>query len=159
MWLLRVDSKAPGSGGFLLSSGPFVFSLLFLCPPLKCQCSWSSTSLFSASTLFLGYLIYPHGFNSHLMTSEIASSLNFRFIDNNNNSNSVARMSGWLSPLSVQLLTSAQVMILWFMGSSPASDSGLAVWSLLGILPVSLPFCPSLTMCSISLSLSLSLSK
>ena len=43
-------------------------------------------------------------------------------------------LPGWLSQLSVWLLTSAQVMILWFMGSSSTSGSVLAGWSLLEIL-------------------------
>ena len=40
---------------------------------------------------------------------------------------------------SVELLTSAQVMISWFVGSSAVSGSVLTVWSLLGILSFSLP--------------------
>ena len=49
--------------------------------------------------------------------------------------------SGWLTLLSIRLLISAQVMILRFMGLSPASGSVLTVWSLLGILspPLSAP--------------------
>ena len=47
-------------------------------------------------------------------------------------------MPGWLSRLRVQLLVLAQVMILWFVGSSPTLGSELTAWSLLGIL--SLPF-------------------
>ena len=34
---------------------------------------------------------------------------------------------GWLSWLSIQLLTSAQVMISWFMGLSPVSGSVLTM--------------------------------
>ena len=49
---------------------------------------------------------------------------------------------GWLSWLSVRLLFSAQVMISWFTGSSPASGSVLTARSLLGILPASLPAPP-----------------
>ena len=41
---------------------------------------------------------------------------------------------GWLSRLSVRLLTSAQVMISWFMGSSLELGSTLTVQRLLGIL-------------------------
>ena len=50
----------------------------------------------------------------------------------------------WVSR-SVKRLTWAQVMILRFMGLSPASGSGLTVRSLLGILPLSLSLslCPS----------------
>ena len=43
-------------------------------------------------------------------------------------------MPGRLSRLSASLLTSAQVMISWFVSSSPSSGSGLTVWSLLEIL-------------------------
>ena len=50
---------------------------------------------------------------------------------------------GWLSRLSDQLLTPAQVMISRFVGSSPASGSALTVWSLLLILSLSLSLCPS----------------
>ena len=53
------------------------------------------------------------------------------------------RAPGWLSWLSVWLLISAQVMILWFLGSNPMSGSVLTAWSLLGIL--SLPLCSSPT--------------
>ena len=57
---------------------------------------------------------------------------------------------GWFSGLSLQLLISAQVMISGFVSSSPASDSTLAVQSLLGILSL----CPSPAhMLSFSLSL------
>ena len=49
---------------------------------------------------------------------------------------------GWLGPLSIPLLISVLVTILWFMGLSPKSGSVLvAERSLLGILPL----CPSLT--------------
>ena len=53
--------------------------------------------------------------------------------------------SGWLSWLSVQLLVSAQVMIIKFMRLSPALGSVLAARSLLGILslPLSVSLCPS----------------
>ena len=50
---------------------------------------------------------------------------------------------GWLSRLSSQLLISAQVLISWFMGSSPMTGSVLIVWSLLWIL--CLPLCSSPT--------------
>ena len=50
---------------------------------------------------------------------------------------------GWLSQLSVQLLVSTQVMISWFVSSNPALGSALTVQSLLGILSLSLPLCPS----------------
>ena len=39
---------------------------------------------------------------------------------------------------SVEHPTSAQVMIPWFMSSSPMSGSVLTVWSLLGVLSLSL---------------------
>ena len=44
---------------------------------------------------------------------------------------------GWLSGLSVELLASAQVVISWFVSSSPALGSALAVQNLLGILSLS----------------------
>ena len=49
----------------------------------------------------------------------------------------------------VQLLVSAQVMILRFVSSGPTSGSALAVWSLLGILslPLSLPLPHSCCLC------------
>ena len=53
---------------------------------------------------------------------------------------------GWLNRLSVQLLISAQVTILPFV------KSALTVWSLLGILSLSLSAPPSLPL-SLSLSL------
>ena len=40
---------------------------------------------------------------------------------------------------SVKCLTSAQVMISWFVSSSPASGSVLTVWSLLEILTLTAP--------------------
>ena len=49
---------------------------------------------------------------------------------------------GWLSQLSVQLLISAQVMILCFVRSSPASGSAMSAQSLLGIHSLSLSLCP-----------------
>ena len=57
--------------------------------------------------------------------------------------------TGWLSQLSVQLLISAQVMILWFVSSSPASGSSPTAQSLLGILslPLSLPLPCLLSFC------------
>ena len=61
---------------------------------------------------------------------------------------------GWLSRLSVWLLIPAQVMISGFVSSSPASNSALTVWSLLGILPLSLSAPPLLV-----LSLSLTINK
>ena len=61
---------------------------------------------------------------------------------------------GWLSRLSLWLLILAQVMISQFVGSSPTSGSSLTVWSLLGILSLSLPYS-----CSLSLSLSLKINK
>ena len=60
---------------------------------------------------------------------------------------------GWLSPLSIQLLISAQVRISQFMSSSPALGSVLAVQSLLGIL--SLPAPPLLHTLSLSLQINL----
>ena len=52
---------------------------------------------------------------------------------------------GWFGRLSVRLLISAQVMISWFVGLSPASGSVMIAWSLLGILslPLFLPLPPS----------------
>ena len=52
---------------------------------------------------------------------------------------------GRLSPLSVRLLVSAQVVISQFVGSSPVSGSVLIVWSLLGIFSLSLSL--SLSLC------------
>ena len=52
-------------------------------------------------------------------------------------------MPGWFGPLDVQLLISAQVMILQFMSLSPTSGSELTVWNLLGILSVPVSLCPS----------------
>ena len=52
---------------------------------------------------------------------------------------------GWLSWLSIQLLTSAWVMISRFVRSSPTSGSVLTAWSLLGILSPSLSL--SLSLC------------
>ena len=49
---------------------------------------------------------------------------------------------GWLNQLSVQFLISAQVMISWFVSSSPALGSVLTAWSLLGILSPSLSALP-----------------
>ena len=63
----------------------------------------------------------------------------------------------WLSPLSVCLLISAEAMISWFVGSSPASGSALTVRNLLGILSPSLSL--PLPCCSLSLCLSLSQNK
>ena len=51
-------------------------------------------------------------------------------------------MPGWLRWLSIQLLISAQVMISWFMSSSPASGCALTVRSLLEILSLPLSLCP-----------------
>ena len=64
--------------------------------------------------------------------------------------------SGWLSRLSIRLLMSAQVMISWFVGSSPAWGTALTAWSLLGILslPLSLSLsAPPLLKLSLSFSL------
>ena len=47
----------------------------------------------------------------------------------------------WFSQLSISLLISAQVIISWFVGSSPTLGSALTAWNLLGILSgLSLPF-------------------
>ena len=62
---------------------------------------------------------------------------------------------GWLSQLSIRLLVLAQVMISWFLSSSPRLGSALSSQSLLGD-----SFSPSLSApppLSLSLSLSLSL--
>ena len=59
---------------------------------------------------------------------------------------------GGHSRLSTQLLVLAQVMNSWFMGSSPELGSVLTVWSLFGILSLSLSLslspslCPSLAL-------------
>ena len=50
-----------------------------------------------------------------------------------------AGVPGWLSPLSVRLLVSAQVMISWLVGSSPTSGSVLAEKGLFGILSLCPP--------------------
>ena len=60
---------------------------------------------------------------------------------------------GWLSQLSIQLLTSVQVVISWFVSLSPTSGSALTAQSLLGILSLSLS-APPLLARSLSLSLS-----
>ena len=51
---------------------------------------------------------------------------------------------GWLSQFSIWLLILVQVMISWFLRSSPKSGSMLTAWSLLRILslPLSLPLPP-----------------
>ena len=61
---------------------------------------------------------------------------------------------GWLSQLSIRLLILAQVLISWFVISSPESGSEPDRQSLLGVLslPLSLPL-----PCSLTHSLSLSL--
>ena len=55
---------------------------------------------------------------------------------------------GWFSWLSIQLLISAQVMIPGLWDQAPVLDS-VQVWSLLKILPLSLPpsLCLSLSFC------------
>ena len=58
---------------------------------------------------------------------------------------------GWLSRLSLRLLTSNQVKFSRFVGSSPALGSVLTVRSRLEILSLSLSLCPSSTP-SLSLS-------
>ena len=60
-----------------------------------------------------------------------------------------AGLPGWLSPLSIQLLISAQVMISQSVGSSPVTGSVLAAWSLLGIISPH-PLCLSLLTHSLS---------
>ena len=54
--------------------------------------------------------------------------------------------AGWLSRLSLRLLTSAQVLISLLVGSSPTLRSMLIVGSLLGILSPSLSAPPLLTL-------------
>ena len=54
----------------------------------------------------------------------------------------------WHSLLSIRLLISAQVMISWFVSSSPTWGSALMAWSLLGILSLLLS-APHL-LCSLS---------
>ena len=63
---------------------------------------------------------------------------------------------GWLIQLSVQLLISAQGMVLRFVRTRPVLVSALTVWSLLGIFspPLSLPL-----PCSHELALSLKINK
>ena len=51
----------------------------------------------------------------------------------------ISKVPGWLIRLSIGLLFSAQVMILWFSSLSPKLGSTLAVQSLLGILSPALP--------------------
>ena len=60
---------------------------------------------------------------------------------------------GWFSWLYVSFLTLAQVTILGFVGSSPASSSALTVRSLLGILSLSLSLCSHPCSCSLSLKI------
>ena len=72
----------------------------------------------------------------------------------------ISGVPGWLSWLINGLLISAQVMISWFIGLSPASDFVLTTQSLLGILSL----CPSPThvhmdTCSVSLSLKINITK
>ena len=55
-------------------------------------------------------------------------------------------MPGWHSPLSVQRLISAEVMISGFMSLSPVSGSALTVQSLLGILSLLLSAPPLLVL-------------
>ena len=43
-------------------------------------------------------------------------------------------MGTWVAQLSIRLLISAQVIISWFVRSSPHRALGLKVWSLSGIL-------------------------
>ena len=62
----------------------------------------------------------------------------------------------WLSWSSIWLLISAQVMIWWFVRSSPTSGSVLTVQSLLGILPLPLS-APLLLVCTRAHTHSLSL--
>ena len=52
-------------------------------------------------------------------------------------------VAGWLRQLRVQLLISPQDMTSLSIGSSPTLGSALRVWSLLGILSLSLSLCPS----------------
>ena len=65
---------------------------------------------------------------------------------------------GWLSWLSIWLLISAQVMISWFVSSSPKTGSALTVQSLLGILSPSLS-APLLLVLSLMHSPSLKINK
>ena len=66
--------------------------------------------------------------------------------------NTATGAPGWFSRLIVWLLVSAQVMISWFVSSSPESGSVLRVWSLLGVLSLSLSLCPN-SACSVSLKI------
>ena len=69
-------------------------------------------------------------------------------------------VSGWLSRLSIQLLISAQVMILQFMGSSPTLGSALTAENLLGILSLSAtPPCIHMHVRSLSLKINKLLKK
>ena len=62
----------------------------------------------------------------------------------------VSRVPGWLSRLKHPTLVSAQGMTSRFVGLSPTLGSTLAMWSLLGILSLSLSLCPS-PACTVSL--------
>ena len=55
-----------------------------------------------------------------------------------------ANYGAWMAQL-VKCQTSAQVMIFWFMSSSPTSGSLLSVQHLLWILCTPLSLCPSPT--------------
>ena len=52
----------------------------------------------------------------------------------------------WLSWLSIRFLVSAQVVISWFVGLSPALGSTLVILGLLGILSPSLSVLPLLVL-------------
>ena len=54
---------------------------------------------------------------------------------------------GWLSRLSTRLLILAQVMISWFVSSSPTLSSVLPVWTLRGILSLSAPLLLTFSLC------------
>ena len=79
------------------------------------------------------------------MENSLASSSKVKYIEKNIQGTWVAQ--------SVQCLTSAQVVVSWFVGSSPASGSVLMVQSLLGILSLSPPL--SALSCVRALSLSI----
>ena len=63
------------------------------------------------------------------------------------------KKGAWVAQL-VEHLTSAQVMISWFVGSSPASGSVLTAQSLESVSDSVSPSPSALPLCSLSLSLS-----
>ena len=99
------------------SNHPFLYS--FQCNQGNCE---ESTSIYKTKMVVLNFnpqsCINTHEFCWY---NGINQSVNQSVRD------SSARARGWLSRLSVRLLISAQVMISWFVSSSPTSGSTLAV--------------------------------